>query len=116
MDAQTRIGQWGNRTFPLSTPLSIVAHLRREVVELEDEIIRATSPLFETNPGAVQEEAADCLMLLYHLAHRLGFDLHDAAEVKCSINQQRTWGEPDAEGVVEHVKNAPPPTGKEDQG
>jgi NTP pyrophosphatase (non-canonical NTP hydrolase) len=99
MGKQERVGQWGQETFPQSTPRTIVAHLGREVRELEVEVL-ADHP----DADAVAEEAADCLLLLYHLAHRFGFSLHDATAVKFSQVKARAWGKPDAEGVVEHVR------------
>lgn len=92
---QARVGAWAEATFTASTPASILAHLAREVEEA-----RAANRLgpFE----AEEEEAADCFLLLLHYAHRRGFSLLDAADRKFAENRLRRWGEPDAEGVVEH--------------
>lgn len=49
-------------------------------------------------------EAADVFLLLLHFSHRSGFSLMDEARRKLEINKRRQWGEPDAEGVVEHVR------------
>ena len=97
MTQQEQVGRWGEETFPHSTPATIFAHLRREVDELGEAIAAGEAE-------RIQEEAADCQLLLYHLAHRHGFYLHDAAGVKFARVKLRTWGEPDAEGVVEHVR------------
>ncbi len=67
-----------------------MAHLRREV----DELAADHSP----------EEAADCFILLLGHAHENGYDLLAAAKRKMAINYERKWGEPDEEGVVEHIE------------
>lgn len=91
MDAiQLEIGQWGDKTFPQSSPRSVLAHFKKESKELIDD---------ET---AV--EAADCAMLLLHFAHKMGFSLNDQIRQKFEINKGRTWGAPDKDGVVEHVR------------
>jgi hypothetical protein len=84
-------GSWAQATFPMQTNGSILEHLRREVKELQD----------SDDP----QEAADCLLLLLAYAHRNGFDLFSEAVKKFHINQERQWGEPDAHGVVEHVRS-----------
>ena len=51
-------------------------------------------------------EYADMYILLLDAAYSAGITvtfLEAAAEHKFLINQQRTWGEPDENGVVEHV-------------
>jgi hypothetical protein len=88
---QKVIGTWAEKIFPQSTYRSICEHLRREVQELRS----APSP---------NEEAADCLLLLLHLAHKNKFDLIAETLKKHEINKQRKWGEPDEQGVVEHIK------------
>ena len=87
---QKTVGEWGCETFSKATNTTIIAHLKREVNELED----------DCDP----EEAADCLLLLLHLAHREKFDLLAEAQKKFAINKKRKWGEPDSEGVVEHIR------------
>jgi len=79
-----------NATFPGGTPESIVAHLKKEV----DELAESNHP----------EEAADCLILLLHHAHRCGYDLMTWAFWKFEINKKRTWGQSDENGVIEHIR------------
>jgi NTP pyrophosphatase (non-canonical NTP hydrolase) len=62
---------------------------RREVEELTAE------------PSA--EEAADCMLLLFHMAHKNGWNLEQAVIDKFEKNKKREWGKPDAHGVVEHL-------------
>lgn len=95
---QFEVGSWGERTFPQATNTSIVAHLRREVEELAAEVERGVST------RDLAYEAADVYLLLLHLAHRGGFDLATFAARKHAINERRAWGQPDAEGVVEHTR------------
>lgn len=82
---------WSLRTFPQSTPSSVAAHLRKEVAELE------------MNPESV-EELADIVMLCFHSAARQGHDLTAAIAAKLAMLKTRAWKEPDADGVVEHVR------------
>lgn len=95
---QDRLGAWGDRTFPHSTFTSKLSHLDDEVRELW------AAPLRDRPHDAIREEAADCFMLLCHVAHAEGFDLLAAAEEKFAAIQSRTWDEPDERGVVRHVE------------
>jgi NTP pyrophosphatase (non-canonical NTP hydrolase) len=94
---QRKVGRWAESVFTQATPASIAAHLAREVEEL-----RAVTHLGP--PEGEEEEAADCFLLLLHYAHRRGFSLLDAADRKFTENKLRRWGQPDAEGVVEHER------------
>jgi hypothetical protein len=82
------IAEWQRRTFPDATPISLAAHLSRELRELL------------ADPTNIAE-AADVFMLLV--------GLHDAMlplgiRSKHEQNKRRVWGRPDHEGVVEHVR------------
>lgn len=65
---QDLVGQWGMQTFPEATSDTIIAHMREEVVELQE----ATDGYEEHGVG---EELADIGLMLLHLAHRYGVDL-----------------------------------------
>lgn len=78
-------------TFPKATPSSIAEHLRREA----EELVR--------NPADL-EEMADIFTLLVGAAGSR--DLAAAVRAKLRKNLQRKWGQPDADGVVEHVAEA----------
>lgn len=89
------IGKWADETFCGDPPEyrgpSIVAHLGREVMELGE------------NPKDMTE-MADCFILLCHLAHQNGGSFGGVVEAKMAVNRARKWGEPDAGGIIEHVR------------
>jgi hypothetical protein len=90
---------WQSVTFPHRTQHSIATHLRKEARELvgtDDE------PATEFPP----DEMADVFLLLVALAKECGVDLAHAVAAKLEENYARTWGKPDADGVVEHVRGA----------
>ena len=130
-DLQERISAWAATTFPNSTPRAVREHWREEAQELDNVLgvfVRygtvddawvwdAKHPLdIEQAPDgpketggrplaqAIEEEAADVMHLLFQVATLCEFDLLDATERKFAVNQARTWGEPDANGVVRHVE------------
>lgn len=93
-DSVRTCGAWANATFAADGGYrgpGIVAHLAKEVAELAE------------NPRDM-EELADCMLLLFHLAHQNGGNLQAAIARKLEINKRRKWGKPDAQGVVEHVR------------
>ena len=90
-EIQKTINRWQNETFThQQTVHGLLNHLSKEMIELLDE------------PSA--EEAADCAILLFGLAGRMGFDLLDEVAKKMAINEVRSWGKPDKDGVIEHTK------------
>jgi NTP pyrophosphatase (non-canonical NTP hydrolase) len=109
-DFQKEVGEWGDETFNAkrnydlqSCSHGIYKHLVKEVKELYDAL---RQKFVSDNPPtcSVEEELADCFIILIHLAHLHGFDLLEAARNKMDINRKRTWGEPDEDGVIEHIK------------
>lgn len=89
-ELQRMIGQWSVSTFGAEVPYAaIIAHLRKEVKELAN--------------SQEPEEAADCLILLLALAHRMGFSLEFEALRKHHVNMMRKW-EPTDEGFWRHVE------------
>lgn len=103
MSFQLEVGRWAEIAFPQATDRSIVAHLRREAVELEEAAaIDWPSPVERS--FELGQEAADVYLLLLHLAHRHGFSLEQFARAKFDKNVRRRWGRLDAEGVVEHLR------------
>jgi len=89
---QSEDGEWASKTFPQATNQSITEHLKREVNELSN-----------SKDSCDTSEAADCLLILLHHAHKNGYDLLSEAKSKFEINKKRKWGKPDKLGVVEHV-------------
>ncbi len=88
---QREVDEWAEATFTHATQASRIAHLRREVGELSE------------HPYA-PEEIADVFILLCGIVRGAGVDLADEVRAKLQLLRERTWGEPDAEGVVEHVR------------
>lgn len=93
------ISQWQVDTFGAQNPLSKAKHLKKEVDELISDI--------ETNNPDRRLEYADCFLLLYGAAAADGMsldDIYNCIMEKMDINYQRTWGAPDADGIVNHIK------------
>lgn len=88
---------WAKKTFPRSTRESCLAHLKREI----DELSQVDSSPFEI---------ADCIMLLFDMCQRAGYDTVELLRQKLEINKKRKWGEADSEGVVEHVRHSDKPS------
>jgi len=96
-DLQKATGEFAERTFPKSTPQSVINHFKEE----SGEFAEAGDP----------EEAADCLLLLCHHAHKIGYSLLDEAAKKLRKNMKRKWEtEPNAQGYFKHVDNDHPPS------
>jgi NTP pyrophosphatase (non-canonical NTP hydrolase) len=95
---QKEITDWAERQFPNATLEGIWKHFLREVNELE------TAKVAEQGEG---NEIADCMMLLMHYAHWRGLSVFDEIAKKFDKNKKRTWGKPDHEGVVEHIREEP---------
>lgn len=93
------INEWQSAIFTQATPLSAAIHLQRESAEL----------ISDVEKGDLQQaklELADCFLLISAVAHLLEIDLEEAIEDKMKINRLRKWNKPDAQGVVEHVKES----------
>lgn len=93
------ITKWQGETFPGANPLSKLAHLSEEIVELYADI--------GSNNPDVRLEFADCFLLLFGCAAVCGMSYDDivkAIDEKMVINKARKWGEPDEHGVVKHLK------------
>ena len=91
---------WQRVTFPHEAILPAVIHMLRECGEVDH----------EPENG---EELADALMLaasvrdrVIRMAEKAGIDLAAEVALKLMKNRRRTWGQPDANGVVEHVREA----------
>lgn len=103
-ELQADIGDWARKTFPQATDTGTAMHLQREVSELLALCHVADFGPIGADINMIAEESADCLILLLNLANRIGFSLADAVTQKMQVNRARQWGQPDAEGVVEHIR------------
>ena len=86
--------EWGDKQFggAYEQVPATVAHLRKEVEELSE------------NPYD-SEEQADCFLLICHTAHRARTPLAVVAYKKLQKNKTRKWGEPNEDGVIEHIRD-----------
>jgi len=114
---QDNIKQWSDDTFGSNrTGKPIAHHLKKEIDEVIDAIEVLEKSIFETKDDVrevywkghtrVKFELADCLTLLLDVASHENInvsELLDASEEKMEINKNRKWGEPDENGVVEHI-------------
>lgn len=104
---QAEVGHWADATFPQSTIATMTAHLKREAQELLQSL-----EAWERNQKPVKDdvvwptvlhEVADIILLSLHIADRKRFLLSDVLRYKFQIVQARKWGDPNEEGVTEHV-------------
>lgn len=89
---------WQEQTFTEANALSKLAHLKKEVKELIEAI--------ESNDPEKRLEFADCFFLLFGAAKADGMtydEICSALEEKFEIVKKRKWGDPDENGVVEHI-------------
>ncbi len=93
-DLQKEVGIWAAVTFAYSTTRSRAEHLKREAGEVLD---AAGKP-------ELGEELADCVILILGLAHMNQISLIDEIRTKFAICKERKWSPPDAQGVIEHVR------------
>lgn len=96
------INTWQAQTFGPVKPTGILIKLIDEVQELHHEITGAPSG----NDEKIREELADCFMVLMGAAASQGVTYHDLCDAirrKHKINQSRTWGKPDHNGVINHI-------------
>lgn len=114
---QDEVGEWGNETFKHDdfSLYSLWHHLEKEVKELAQAIADFKVPALnnierlpekpkQLDRTRINDELADCFILLLDMAHVINTDILDEARKKLEINRQRTWGEPDEHGVIEHVE------------
>lgn len=93
------ITKWQKETFGQATTLSKLAHLSEELTELRLAI--------DFDKSDKKLEFADCFFLLFGAAAADGMtydDICKAISEKFEINKQRKWGKPNADGVVNHIR------------
>lgn len=97
-------GRWAEKTFPKSTPETIVSHLKEEILEVA-EAVNLGNRVPCKNIDGISEEMADVILLLFHLAHKKGIDLGSAIIDKFEKNQKRIWStEPTKGGHFKHIE------------
>lgn len=95
------IAKWQKETFGQATAESKLFHLLQEIKELHTEL------LTDSEGSKKRLEFADCFFLLFGAAAADGMtyeDICNAIHEKFEINKARKWGKPDAQGVVNHIK------------
>jgi hypothetical protein len=94
---QLELHRWADQQFGYERhPRGAIAHLVKEVQELA-----------EAPHDAL--EYVDCLTLLLDAASNAHISIDNLLEIawdKLDENRHREWGEPDEDGVVEHVRSA----------
>jgi predicted house-cleaning noncanonical NTP pyrophosphatase (MazG superfamily) len=80
-DFEKELIHWCHHTFPAATKKSIIAHLKKEIEELEND--------------DTPEELADCLMLILDYASRSNWNVVLEAKKKLEICKARSWHPPD---------------------
>ena len=95
--------EWSQETFGSDSnrgPLGALRHLEKEAKEAQE--VASMDTLYE-----LEEELADCFLLLLDANRRAGFNpigLIRAAQKKMGINRTRTWPKPVDDNPVEHVR------------
>lgn len=98
------VTEWQKETFPEATDLSKLHHLKQELEELMQAIHYLNQGTTDTE---VESEFADCFLLLFGAAKAHGMTFEEITKCiqdKFEVNKKRTWGNPDENGVVNHVK------------
>ena len=98
---------WQKETFGKATAWSKLKHLEQELGELQEAITIDSVTQSDETEKAMRHEFADCFFLLFGAAHACGLNYEDIDKLvndKLEINRSRNWGEPDADGVVNHKK------------
>jgi len=104
---QNQIKKWSDDSFGSHrTGKPIAHHLKKEIDEVIEAIENYHQDPTDKTKTRVLFEIADCMMLLLDVAshENITFNLlMDAVAEKLEINKKRKWGEPDDNGVVEHI-------------
>lgn len=128
-ETQESVGKWADETFSGNDPASPRRLLRalEEMVELclaggaTAEDIEYTVGIASLSarrdkgvlvqnyitscplPNKIPKEAADVVIVLYTVAHSLGFDIHEHIDEKMAVNRSRKWVA-QGDGTGYHVK------------
>jgi hypothetical protein len=110
---QHQVTTWTGVVFPNATQESRLNHLKAEFRELQNEIIDIDfarkcgwdEAFISRRRAEIGNELADMFLLMLGLAQGENISLGECIVTKFLINQNRKWGEPNAEGFVEHIKD-----------
>lgn len=93
---QNRVWTWCEKKFGDKSSLEgRIEHLIEEVEDLKD------------NPYNISSQA-DIYILMMAISKETGFSMDEisvAVEAKQTINETREWGDPDAKGIIRHIKS-----------
>lgn len=101
--------EWSQRTFGSDNrrgPTGALKHLKKEAQEAVDAYAAAGLRPGQRATPEVEEELADCLLLLLDASRRLlvkPMQLVEAAQRKMEVNKQRKWPTPTTDEPVEHL-------------
>jgi len=96
-------GEWQLKTFPDANAISKLFHLEEEIKEIKEAITTSGIPIKH-----IDHEYADAMLLLvgsWMARGRSPEELLVVVKDKLRICKGRTWGKPDANGVVKHIKD-----------
>jgi NTP pyrophosphatase (non-canonical NTP hydrolase) len=111
-DFMNQTSKWSDKTFDngdfnRGRALPISYHLQKESKELTESLDKYFNENTAINFADAKEELADCLTLVLDCATHFGCnadELITACYNKLEKNKNRSWGKPDKNGVVEHIK------------
>ena len=108
------MAEWSQNTFnkgvycPIRT-ISMAHHLLEEVKELIESVKLCHKHIGSLElQNKMNEEFADCFILLFNCATNENLSIehiYNLCREKLEINKQRSWGKPDKDGVVKHIKD-----------
>lgn len=93
------VTEWQKATFKDAHEYRFIHHLKQEIEEVIVSML--------IGDPTKRLEFADCFILLMGAAKADGMSYEDicsAISEKLEINKKRVWGEPDSNGVINHVK------------
>ena len=102
------VSEWQHKTFESVECVNIAEHLRLEAIELKESIEIHNEKGTMGTFWNMEEELADCLILLISCSKKAGFSAHDlilAGTKKLMINKKRTWGKQNENGTYTHIEN-----------
>lgn len=97
-ELQTDVIEWADGIAPDRSAKDAVVKMVSETSELLDAVL---------NNGNVEQELADCLILLLDLADMYNIDLVEAGAAKMTINWNRKWE--NVNGVIRRKRNGAAP-------